>query len=52
MGLVALWPVGSFWTRDLTRVLCIDRQMLNHYATGKICSATLKLISRSIGEFL
>ena len=29
-GLVALWHVGSSWTRDRTCVPCIDRQILNH----------------------
>ena len=32
-GLVALWHVGSSWTRARTRVPCIGRQILNHCAT-------------------
>ena len=30
MGLVALWHVGSFWTRGWTCVPCIGRQILYH----------------------
>ena len=33
MGLVALWHVGSSWTRAQTRVPCIGRRILNHCAT-------------------
>ena len=33
MGLADLQHVGSSWTRDRTRVPCIGRQILNHYAT-------------------
>ena len=33
MGLVAPWHVGSSQTRARTRVPCISRQILNHYAT-------------------
>ena len=33
MGLVAPWHVGSSQTRAQTRVPCIGRQILNHYAT-------------------
>ena len=29
MGLVALWHVGSSWTRAQTHVPCIGRQILN-----------------------
>ena len=32
-GLVALRHVGSSWTRDLTRVPCIGRRILNHCTT-------------------
>ena len=35
MGLVALWHVGSSWTRVRTRVPCIGRRILNHCATRK-----------------
>ena len=35
MGLVALRHVGSSRTRDSTSVPCIDRQILNHWTTGK-----------------
>ena len=30
MGLVALWHVGSSWTRAQTHVPCIGRRILNH----------------------
>ena len=33
MGLVAPWHVGSSRTRARTRVPCIGRRILNHYAT-------------------
>ena len=33
MGLIALWHVGSFQTRDRTHVPCNGRQVLNHSAT-------------------
>ena len=33
MGLVALWHMGSSWTRDGTRVPCIARWILNHWTT-------------------
>ena len=33
MVLVALWHVGSSWTRDRTRVPCVGRQILNHCTT-------------------
>ena len=36
MGLVALQHVGSFWTRDQTRVPCIGRWILNHRATREV----------------
>ena len=32
-GLVASRHVGSSWTRDLTRVSCIGRWILNHWTT-------------------
>ena len=35
-GLVALWHVGSSWTRDQTRVPCIGRRILNHCATREV----------------
>ena len=33
MGLVVPWHVGSSWTRDQTRVSCIGKQSLYHWAT-------------------
>ena len=36
MGLVPLWHVGSSWTRDRTRVPCIDRWIPNHCATRQV----------------
>ena len=33
MTLVALWHVGSSWTRDQTHVSCIGRLILNHWIT-------------------
>ena len=35
-GLVALWHVGSSWTRDRTYVPCIGRWILNPWTTWKI----------------
>ena len=35
-GSVAPRHVGSSWTRDRTRVPCIDRQILNHCATREV----------------
>ena len=39
MGLVALQYVGSSWTRNRTRVPCIDRWMLNHWTTEEALQA-------------
>ena len=36
VGLVALWHVGSFWTRAGTHVPCIGRWILNHCATREV----------------
>ena len=36
MGLFAQQHVESSLTRDQTHVLCIDRQILNHWSTGEI----------------
>ena len=33
LGFVALYRVGSSWTRDRTCVLYIGRQILNHWTT-------------------
>ena len=43
MGLVAPRHVGSSWTADWTRVPCIDRQILYHWAAREalICWALL-----------
>ena len=35
-GLVALWQVGSSWTRDRIHVPCIGRQILNYWTTRKV----------------
>ena len=35
-GLVALWHMGSSWTRDETRVPYIGREVLNHRTTREI----------------
>ena len=35
-GLVALWHVGSSWTRTRTRVPCTGRWILNHCATREV----------------
>ena len=42
VGLVAPWPVGPFQTRDRTRVPCIGRQILCHWATGEVPKLCLK----------
>ena len=36
MGLIVPCHVGSFWTRDWTCVLCIDRQILNYVTTREV----------------
>ena len=36
MGLVVPRHVESFWTRDQTHVLCIDRQIINHWTTWEV----------------
>ena len=36
MGLVALWHVGSSWTRARTHVPCISRRILNHCTTREV----------------
>ena len=36
-SLVALWHVVSSWTRNETRVPCIDMQILNYWTTNKVC---------------
>ena len=41
VGLVALWHVGSSWTRDWTRISCTGRWILYHWATReapKLCA--------------
>ena len=35
-GLAALWHVGSSQTRDQTCVLCIGRQILNHWIAREV----------------
>ena len=35
-GLVALWHVGSSWTRDWAPVPCIGRWILNHWTTREV----------------
>ena len=45
MGLVALRHVGSSQTRARTRVPCIGRQILNHYATKEAPIRLYLLIS-------
>ena len=36
LGFVALYRVGSSWTRDRNRVLYIGRQILNHWTTREV----------------
>ena len=48
MGLVALGHVESSWIRDQTRVSCIDRQILYHWATREVPS--LSLINNNISS--
>ena len=36
MDLAALQHVVSFWTRDWTCVPCLERQILNHWATREV----------------
>ena len=35
-GLAARWHVESYWTRDLTGVPCIGRQILTHCTTEEV----------------
>ena len=48
MGLVAPWPVGHSQTRDRTRVPCIGRQILCHWATGEVPKLCLKSSPRHV----
>ena len=41
MGLVALWPVGSSWTRDRTCVPCVGRRILIHCSSREVPAHTL-----------
>ena len=41
MGLIAPRHVGSSWTRDRTRVLCIGRWILNHWTMREVPPSTL-----------
>ena len=43
MGLVALWHVGSFWTRDQSLVLCTGRRIPIHCATREVPFICFKL---------
>ena len=36
IGLVAMWHLGSSWTRDRTHGPCIGRQILNHWTTREV----------------
>ena len=36
VGLVALWRVGSSWTRDWSHVPCTGRWILNHWTTREV----------------
>ena len=38
-GLIAPWHVESSQSRDQTHVLCIGRQILNHWTTGEVCQS-------------
>ena len=42
MGWVAPWHVRSSWTRDWTRVPCIGRWILNHWATREAPAASFE----------
>ena len=46
-GLVALWQVGSSWTRDQTGVPCIARQILNHWTTREALRFSFILLLNS-----
>ena len=55
MGLVALQHVGSSWTRDLTHVSCIERQILYHWATREaqmLCFKPTFLLFHLLQEIL
>ena len=49
-GLVALWHVESYWTRDQTRVLCIGRQLPTHCATREVWSLFYRWENRGLGD--
>ena len=36
IGLVVRWHVESSWTRNLTRVPCVGRQIFDHWTTRKV----------------
>ena len=44
-GLVSPWHVGSSWTRDLTSVPCIARQIPNHCPPEKPRKLFFELLS-------
>ena len=44
-GALGSWHVGSFWTRDWTRVPCIDRWVLIRCTSGEAQCAFLKKMS-------
>ena len=46
VGLVALLNMGSSRTRDRTHVLCIDRQIVNHWITREVAPYFLKYCFR------
>ena len=41
---VALWHMGSSWTRYQTHVPCIGRQILNHWTTREVPYDSLKQV--------
>ena len=49
VGLVALWHVGSSWTRDWIHVPCTGRQTLNHWTSREVKSmAFLTFVVQSL----
>ena len=54
-NLLAPWHVGSFWTRDQICVLCIGKQICNHWAireAPKIAFISERLICKARQTFV
>ena len=39
--------MGSYWTRDQTCVLCIERQILNHWTTREVLRKAFSKVKKN-----